>query len=212
VLSTFVRYREVELARLMFHELAHQVVYVKDDSSFNESFAVVVEEEGLRRWLAAQAGRSDDASLVADADRSARLRAEFRALVRSARDELAALYASGAPEADQRAGKAAVFASMRAEYERMKAGWDGIPAFDRWFAAGANNAGIAAAGLYADRVPAFAALLAAEGGDLPRFYERVKELAARTKVERDLALANVPGNAATFPSPQPSPPLPGERG
>ena len=55
VLSTFVRYREVDLARLIFHELAHQVVYVKDDTSFNESFAVAVEEAGVARWLAAEA-------------------------------------------------------------------------------------------------------------------------------------------------------------
>jgi predicted aminopeptidase len=163
---------------------------VKDDTSFNESFAVAVEEEGIRRWLAAQQGRPDAASLAAEAARGMRLRTQFRALVRTTRDRLAALYASGAPEDEQRAGKAAAFAAMRAEYERMKAGWDGVPAFDRWFAAGANNAGIAAAGLYADRVAAFAALLAAEGGDLPRFYERVRTLAALPGPERDLALAD----------------------
>ena len=77
---------------------------------------------------------------------------------------------------------------MRAEYERLKAGANGAPVFDRWFAAGANNAGIAAVGLYADRVPEFRALLAAEGGDLPRFYARVKALAALPKAERDAAL------------------------
>jgi predicted aminopeptidase len=190
ILSTFIRYRETELARLIFHELAHQVVYVKDDTSFNESFAVAVEEEGIRRWLAAQQGRPDAASLAAEAARGMRLRSQFRVLVRTTRDRLAALYASGAPVDEQRAGKAAAFAAMRAEYERMKAGWDGVPAFDRWFAAGANNAGIAAAGLYADRVAAFAALLAAEGGDLPRFYERVRALAALPGPERDLALAD----------------------
>jgi predicted aminopeptidase len=160
----------------------------------------------VRRWLEAQAGRPDAAKLVADVARGARLRADFRLLVRSARDELANLYASGAPETEQRAGKAAVFAAMRAEYERMKAGWDGVPAFDRWFAAGANNAGIAAAGLYADHVPAFAALLAAEGGDLPRFYGRVRALAALPKAERDVALANMFASATSGPSPQLSPP------
>ena len=190
VLSTFIHYPEGELARLIFHELAHQVVYVKDDTSFNESFAVAVEEEGIRRWLAAQQGRPDAASLAAEAARGMRLRSQFRVLVRTTRDRLAALYASGAPVDEQRAGKAAAFAAMRAEYERMKAGWDGVPAFDRWFAAGANNAGIAAAGLYADRVAAFAALLAAEGGDLPRFYERVRALAALPGPERGLALAD----------------------
>ena len=43
---------EGELARLIFHELAHQVVYTKDDTMFNESFAVAVERLGGTRWLA----------------------------------------------------------------------------------------------------------------------------------------------------------------
>jgi predicted aminopeptidase len=196
VLSTFVRYRETELARLVFHELAHQVAYVKDDTSFNESFAVAVEEEGLSRWLAAQAGRPEASALVAEAARGTRLRAQFRALIGATRDRLAALYASDAPVEAQRAGKAAAFAALRAEYERLKAEGGGVTAFDRWFAGGANNAGIAAAGLYADRVPTFAALLAAENGDLPRFYGRVKALAALPKAERDVALG-----AAVHPAP-----------
>jgi predicted aminopeptidase len=189
VLSTFIGYREPDLARLIFHELAHQVVYVKDDTSFNESYAVTVEEEGLKRWLAAQQGKPDAAALAAYVARSDRLRAQFRALVQQTHDRLATLYASDASDPDKRAGKAAAFAAMRAEYEVLKAGWNGVPAFDRWFAGGANNAGIAAFGLYEDRVPQFRALLAAEGGDLPRFYARVKALAALPRAERDAALA-----------------------
>jgi predicted aminopeptidase len=189
VLSTFIRYREPDLARLLFHELAHQVVYVKDDTAFNESFAVAVEEEGLHRWLAAQRGRPDAAAYAAQIARGDRLRAEFRALIYGTRERLAALYASDAPEADKRAGKAAAFADLRAGYEALKAGWGSGPAFDRWFAGGANNAGIVAVGLYADRVPQFRALLAAEGGDLPRFYARVKALAGLPRAERDAALA-----------------------
>ena len=189
VLSTFIAYREPDLARLVFHELAHQVVYVKDDTAFNESFAVAVEEVGLKRWLAAQQGRPDAGAFAAHVARGDRLRAEFRALVRRTRERLAALYASDAPDADKRAGKAAALAGMRAEYAALKAGWDGAPAFDRWFAGGANNAGIAAAGLYVDRLPQFRALLEAEGGDLPRFYARVKALAALSKAEREGALA-----------------------
>ena len=78
---------------------------------------------------------------------------------------------------------------MRAEYDRQKAASAGVTGFDRWFAGGANNAGIAAAGLYADRVPQFAALLAAEDGDLVRFYARVRALAAMPAAEREAALA-----------------------
>ena len=188
VLSSFIGYREPELARLLFHELAHQIVYVKDDTAFNESFAVAVEEAGLDRWLAAQRQRPDAAQLAATVARGAKLQADFRALVRRTRDRLAAIYASGLPDAEQRAGKVAAFAEMRAAHERMKAAADGAPVFDRWFATGANNAGIAAVGLYADRVPQFRALLATEGGDLPRFYARVKAMAARPKAERDAVL------------------------
>jgi predicted aminopeptidase len=191
VLSTFIRYRDAEVARLVFHELAHQVVYVKDDTSFNESFAVAVEEAGLARWQAAQSGSADAAQFSQDVVRMQRLRSEFRALIRGARDRLAALYASDLPDAEKRVRKAAIFTDMRAENDRVKAAWDGAPVFDRWFAGGANNAGIISAGLYADRVPQFAALLAEEGGDLPRFYERVKELAAMPKAERDRMLAAV---------------------
>jgi predicted aminopeptidase len=192
VLSTFVRYREVELARLIFHELAHQVVYVKDDTSFNESFATAVEEAGIARWLAVEVANRDQAeaaALKADAARGQRLRATFRALVATTRDRLAALYASTASDAEKRAGKAEAFAAMHAEYERQKAEAAGVPSFDRWFAGGANNAGIVAAGLYTDRVPQFTALLAAEGGDLVRFYARVIALAAMPAAQREAALA-----------------------
>ena len=196
VLSTYIRYRENELARLMFHELAHQIVYVKDDTSFNESFAVAVEEEGLRRWLDAQRDRPDAAQLTADVTRSRRLREEFRSLVRRTRARLTALYASNAADADKRAGKAAAFTTMRTDYDLLKAKLEGAQGFDRWFASGANNAGIAASGLYDDRVQQFAALLVVEGGDLPRFYRRVKELAALPRAERDVALSVVSRVAA----------------
>jgi predicted aminopeptidase len=201
VLSTFVRFREAELARLIFHELAHQVVYVRDDTSFNESFATVVEDAGIARWLAANAGRADAGELAADAARAQRLRAAFRALVNATRERLAVVYASADTGSAKRAEKAAVFAAMRMQYESLKAGWDGAPAFDRWFAAGANNAGIAAVGLYANHVPRFTALLAAEGGDLRRFYERVRALAALSKAERDAALREATPFSPIVPSP-----------
>lgn len=206
VLSTFVRYRETDLARLLFHELAHQVIYVKDDTAFNESFAVAVEEEGMRRWLAAQAGRADAPQLAEDVARTRRLRGDFRSMVRATRDRLKELYASTAPEAQKRAGKAAAFADMRAQYERLKAGWGGLAAYDRWFTTGANNAGIAGVGLYADHVPEFAALIAADRHDLSRFYEEVKALAALPKPQREARLASL-GHAPTVAGNTAMPPL-----
>jgi predicted aminopeptidase len=77
---------------------------------------------------------------------------------------------------------------MRADYEALKREWGGYAAYDNWFAQGPNNASLAAVGLYTRKVPEFAGLLAVEGGDLPRFYARVKELARMPKGERDAAL------------------------
>ena len=191
VLSTFVRYREVDLARLIFHELAHQVVYVKDDTSFNESFAVAVEEAGVARWLAHEAqvrGEAERDALVAELQRGRELRAEFRKMIGTTRERLTALYASNASEEEKRAAKAEAFAALQATYEAQKAATGGGVSFDRWFGGGANNAGIAAMALYADRVPQFTALLAAESGDLPRFYARVKALGALPPAEREPAL------------------------
>ena len=191
VLSTFVRYREVDLARLLFHELAHQVVYVKDDTAFNESFAVAVEEAGVARWLAHEAkvrGEAERATLTAELQRGRELRAEFRKMIGTTRERLTALYASSATDEEKRAGKAEAFAALRAAYDAQKTATGGGVSFDRWFAGGANNAGIAAMALYADRVPQFTAILAAENGDLPRFYARVKALGELPPAEREPAL------------------------
>ena len=197
MLSTFIRYPDVEIARLIFHELAHQVAYAKDDTVFNESYAVTVEEEGLRRWLAAQ----HDPELDRQYALSERYRTTFRALIEGTRSKLEKLYASGESDEAKRAGKAQAFAALREEYAATKRAWGGFSAYDYWFSQGPNNASLAAVGLYTQKVPEFQALLAAEGGDLPRFYARVKELAALPKPQRETALAQAAGLRSSQVSP-----------
>jgi predicted aminopeptidase len=199
MLSTFIRYPDVEIARLIFHELAHQVAYAKGDTVFNESFAVAVEREGLSRWLAAQA----DPALISQFAAAQRYRDGFRALIDRTQHTLEALYATDASVADKRAGKATAFAKMRTDYAELKREWGGYPAYDGWFAQGPNNASLAAVGLYTRKVPEFTALLAAEGGDLPRFYARVKELAQTPKIARDAALAKFVPTVAAGQAPLP---------
>ena len=202
VLSSFVRWPETEVARLIFHELAHQLLYVKDDSQFNESFATTVEEVGVARWLAAH----PDPKLEAQAARNEKLREAFRRIVRDARDRLAIVYAGNASDDEKRKEKIAAFEAMKAEYERVKAGEPGLAGYDRWFAQSPNNASLAAIAIYTDRIPAFRAILAESGNNLPRFYERVREIAAQPKAERDAALtaaaersADGAGKAAALP-------------
>jgi predicted aminopeptidase len=181
LLNTFLHYPEPELVRLIVHELAHQVLYVKDDTEFNESFAVVVEQEGLRRWLA-QAG---DSAQRDRALRMQRIRADFQDLVLRARQGLEALYASALAPEEKRRAKARIFDGMRREYDALKAErWQGFDGYDRWFGQDLNNARLASVGLYHGLVPAFEALLEQNGRDLPRFYEAVKRLAALPKDER----------------------------
>ena len=175
MLSTFIRYPDIEIARLIFHELAHQVAYAKDDTVFNESFAVAVEQEGLKRWLAAQ---NDPALTAQFASTQRYARGIPRRSIDRTQHSLEALYASDASVVDKRAGKAAAFAQMRADYDALKREWGGYAAYDNWFAQGPNNASLAAVGLYTRKVPEFAALLASEDGDLPRFYARVQDAGA----------------------------------
>ncbi len=186
VLSSFIRWPETEVARLIFHELAHQLVYVKDDSVFNESFAVAVEEIGLARWLAA----NPDPKVAAQVARNEKLRESFRTLVRGARERLLLVYASNASELEKQREKDDAFAMMKMEYERSKAGEPGLSGYDRWFAQGPNNASLAAVAIYTDRVPAFKALYAQAGNDLSKFYERVRAIAALPKGQRDALLTS----------------------
>ena len=184
VLNTFVNYPKPHLARLVFHELAHQVVYVRDDSEFNESFAVAVEQEGMRRWLARYGTDQDRATSVLIGQR----RGEFVNLIETYRGRLNALYESGLPRAEMRPRKKALFAELEADYGKLKAGWGGFAGFDRWFSDEPNNALLASVSIYTRKVPAFEALIARENGDMPRFYAAVKALAQLGKRERTAAL------------------------
>ena len=192
VLNTFVNYPKPHLARLVFHELAHQVVYVKDDSVFNESFAVAVEQEGMRRWLARYGTDQDRTTSELIGQR----RTQFVTLIESYRGRLNALYQSGLPPAEMRPRKQALFAALEEDYRQLKASWGGFAGFDRWFSDKPNNALLASVSIYTRNVPAFEALIARENGDMPRFYAAVKALARLGKAERTAAIDRLMPRAA----------------
>ena len=184
LLNTFIGYPEGELARLVFHELAHQVAFAPGDTLFNESFASAVEKIGAQRWLAEAAAPAARAEYeVAEARR-----ADFRALTSRYRDELARLYASAQGDDAKRAEKAAILARLRADYAAMKATrWNGYAGYDAWFAQ-ANNAAFGVLASYTALVPSFEKLFEREGRDFPRFYAEVKRIAALPPAERLAAL------------------------
>lgn len=185
LLNTFIQWPEGELARLIFHELAHQVAYAADDTTFNESFATAVERIGGRRWLE----RHATPAALQEYERLDQRRSEFRALTARYRDRLQALYTSNAPDDDKRRAKAALMAELRAEHERTKAErWGGFAGYDRWFAE-ANNAAFGVQAAYNELVPQFERLFERSGGDFERFYAEVRRLAALPKAERRATLA-----------------------
>ncbi|MCE4557002.1 aminopeptidase [Pelomonas sp. P8] len=177
LLNTFVRYPEGELAAMLFHELAHQRVYLSDDTAFNEAYASAVELLGAREWLA---GRPE-ALAAFEAGRARR--AAFLQLAREGRDRLQAVY-EGAAEA-RAAGKAAVMAELRERAVREAPGYEG------WFQR-ANNASFAILSAYSDLVPAFERLFEREGRDWPRFHSAVERLGALSREQRREALRVAP--------------------
>ncbi len=183
VLSTFIQYPDGELARLVFHELAHQVVYVKDDTQFNESFATAVEEAGVERWLLAQA---DPRLRQIYVEYEAR-KEDFLSLLIKHRKALEQNYLRDVSATVKRQRKVEIFRDLQDEYQILKTSWGGYPGYDRWFAEPLTNAHLASVAAYHDFVPAFRALLAQQKS-LPRFYAAVRRLAALDKSERHAQL------------------------
>ena len=194
LLNTFINYPEGELARLIFHELAHQVAFASGDTMFNESFATAVERLGSQRWLQSQASEAARTEYT----RFNQRRQAFKALALATRRELTAIYGknelnvpdvlvSPAQLAIKDIAKEAAMQRFRDNYSTLKAGWGGYAGYDPWVAR-ANNAAFGAQAAYDELVPGFEALFEREGHDWLRFYDAVRQLANLPKDERHKAL------------------------
>lgn len=180
VYSTFIYQSDTRLAALIFHELAHQIVYVKDDSTFNESFATAVEQEGLRRWLAAKENPAAFNDYKANYQRSR----QFIQLIMQYRRRLETLYAKDLPVPQKRHSKRLIFEKLKDEYELLKMQWGGYSDYDAWFDRKLNNAQLITVSVYYDLVPAFLKLLQTGGNDLQLFYSKCQDLAQKSKTDR----------------------------
>lgn len=180
VLNTMMGWNDAQLAATLFHELAHQVVYVPGDSEFNEAFATAVEETGLTRWLNVN-GRTKDLQ----AWRVQRQRNhDLIQLLLDTRGRLRSLYASGISAAAMREHKQEAFGRLKFDYTQLKAHWNGYAGYDYWFDRALNNANLVSAATYHGCLPGFQQLLNAVNGELPRFYEEVRKLAQQGKAAR----------------------------
>lgn len=171
VLNTFVHAADVDLAELIFHELTHRRLFRNGDTTFNESLANAVAEEGVRRWLRHE-GRMDDLK-----EYEARLvrRAEFYERIEFTRGQLEALYGSGLPDQVMRERKAALFGDLRGRFRELRRRWGGR-GLEGWLTREINNADLVSLSTYEKHVPVFRQLLAECGGDLERFFKEAKHL------------------------------------
>jgi predicted aminopeptidase len=189
VLSSMLSYGDDELAATIFHELAHQLLYVRDDSEFNEAFATTVEDAGLERWLNSQ-GASQRLQQFREQQAHA---AAFVSLLAQSRSRLALLYASGVARDEMRAGKAQILGTLAADIRALELREGAsYPLYEEWIAEGLNNARLASVSTYFDCVPGFTRLLAQAGDDLARFYAAARELARQPRALRHARLCTAP--------------------
>ncbi len=184
VLSTFINRSEPQLANLLFHELAHQLLYVKDDTAFNESFATLVAQEGVKRWLETQGYPSDYQAFLADQKKEQ----TFVELISHYRDELQQLYGSEISRNEKKKRKQALLNQLTSAHEQLKKRWGGSSDYQQWFDQPLNNAQLNTVATYFDWVPALETQLKALNYDLERFYERCRELAGLTIAQREAQL------------------------
>lgn len=188
VISPLLRGPKWYTAGVLFHELAHQKLYVADDTAFNEAYAVAVQREGERRWLA----QFGDEAQRKRYERYLDTQAQFLSLVRSTRQQLAVLYASSTHDVAKLRKKQQLFEQMRAQFIELRASWGDYRGFDRWFAQDLNNAKMALVATYNDLVPRFDVLLEQVSGDMNEFHQRVATLAALSPQQRRERLPEVP--------------------
>ena len=194
LLSTFIGGPEGEFVRLLFHELAHQVVYVRGDTAFNESFATAVERLGSTRWLATQSTLQARQAFAASQAR----RQAWQNLTLATRAQLTTLYESNQAQTLDPQALAAmkndIMQDFRAQYAVLRSHWQApatqLAGYDRWVSE-ANNASFAAQAAYDEWVPAFMELFEQHGRDWPRFYAAVEQLALLPLPQRQQVLKNL---------------------
>ena len=170
LLPSMMRYGVSDFAETLFHELAHQQLYIKGDSGFNEAFATVVGEQGALLWISEHHPQSKD-----DYQRRLAVRDDFSNLLLGLKSNLDKLYSSDLEKQEKRSAKQQLFSQLNTDYEALKSEkWNGLAVYDAWMSDRMNNAKLASFGTYRDQVPAFEKLLGECRYDFKRFYKTIE--------------------------------------
>ncbi len=188
VLDTILRRSEVNIARLLFHELAHKIVYLPGDTQFNESFAVAVEDLALKRWLVDRGDEISYENYLLSRTR----RAEVLALVKETRERLDEIYSDDEPDVEKRHQKDIALQELRAAYKKQQSLWGGATDYEHWMNSEINNAKLGTFADYNGWVAAFQQILMQNQGDIGKFTDAVEQLSRLDRKDRDAWLSKLP--------------------
>lgn len=180
LLNTMMYKSEARRAGIIFHELAHQVVYIENDSAFNEAFATTVEQEGIRRWMIKNGNEKQYQEYLINKERDS----DINHLLQETRDKLKKVYKRKITEQEKREQKKLIFLLMQKQYVQLKKSWGGYSAYDNWMGQELNNAHLLLIATYHELVPRFKAMLKKENNDLSKFYVAVEKLGNENREER----------------------------
>jgi len=185
ILSTMLTGSDIRMAAFLFHELAHQRLYIKGDGQFNESYASFVEETGVKTWLESN-GRQTELQqwqrLKAAGD-------EFNLLINDTREDLLQIYHSDSSDTEKRSMKADILHGLKLTYDQLRADkWDD-DYFSGWFSEPLNNAKLALYNTYEGGQCAFQNLYDHSHESMQEFHHLAEQQAKLSKIEREKWLA-----------------------
>ncbi len=184
VLNTFIYWPEYRLAGLIFHELAHQRLYIDGDSQFNESFAMAVQYSAVEKWLLKK-GQFEKLKRYKQYQNN---RLKVTLLIEKGRSQLTQLYKEELDESEKRLQKGRLLKQLKKDYQQLSSGFEVPDGFKYWFKGALNNAKLASVSTYHSRVNVFRKLLKSHAGDYAEFYQHVKKIGQLAKVERTKCL------------------------
>ncbi len=174
VLNGMLDRSDTDLARLLFHELAHQLLYIKHDTEFNEAFADAVALIGVGLWLESFASEAEKLAFNGDLKRER----QFTELVLVYQTKLRQLYQSSLDDEAKMQEKSTIYKELRQDYINLRDNWGGNNEYDLWFENKLNNAKISAVSTYRNLLPHFITAFEASGRDLNQFYSLIREISA----------------------------------
>ena len=180
LLSTMLYNSEAYRVGIIFHELAHQKMYVEDDTAFNEGFASTVELEGVQAWFSRDNKKEEYKRYIISKERDD----DFKKLLQTTRAELKEAYSLSLDSKAMDESKIKIFNKLQLSYKKLKKQWDGYSGYDKWMSQDLNNAHLALVATYNDYIPAFRNLFKNVNNDYDLFYQQVEKMSELDKDKR----------------------------